>query len=377
MSSYIIQTNRFMNPFRLAIQPGCRHSWVSWVTSLPASHPRTTSTRASSRRTPTALAAIDHSEDEARKQELPHRKSHRKGTALKTAHTLTTCLTASLLVTACASRGPIQQTQGHGLVGVAGNTFVAVDATSGVATEIATSTELTDVGALAYDPTTQTLYGVAVSTKRPKLITIDVETGEVTAIGTISLPQFYPTRVEGLAFDTSDGTLYAAGGRSAFASDRLLKIDTTTAQATEVARIRGTLQNEVDAMAFVGDELWATDSVAGSTVLYQIDLETGKASAISEPFTQKLTDMTLDPTTHHLLGTLDSKRTLVTMSLGGSRITETGPTHGETDFGGTPLTALTFAGPRGSSTTVFRDGFESGNLARWSKQDKPGRKQDG
>ncbi len=267
--------------------------------------------------------------------------------------------------------------QGHGLVGVAGNTFVTVDATTGAATEIATSPELTDVGAMTYDPATETLYAIAVSTTRPKLLTIDVETGQVTTIGQIALGRFYPTRIEGLAFDPRDGTLYAAGGRSAFASDRLLKIDPTTGRATEIARIKGTLQNEIDAMAFVDGELWATDSVANSTGLYQIDLETGKATVIGEEFSHKLTDMDLDPNSHRLLGTIDSQRSLAALSLGGGHVTEVGPTHSEFEFGGTPLTALTFAGPRGTSMTVFRDDFETGNLSRWSTKNKRRHKQDG
>ncbi len=280
------------------------------------------------------------------------------------------CLVAlSLLAVGCASLGKRRDTTPEiELVGVSGSHVLAVGAADGAATLIGSTEELRDVGALTYDRASGTLYGVNDHTRLPTLITIDLATGEATVIGPIAPPRSKLTRVEGLAFNPVDGTLYAAGGKSAFASNRLLRVDPATGAAHELARVSGTLQNEIDAMAFADGVLYATDGVAGSTVLYRIDPATGEATALGEPFTQNVTDMDYYPDIYRLFGTIGARRQLVILNLGGEA-TELGPTHGELDFEGAPMTALAFTGTPGASV-VFADGFETGDLSKWPKGKK-------
>lgn len=283
------------------------------------------------------------------------------------------CLTLAIaLAIGCVSSGPRPPAEPEvQWIGVSGDHVLAFDATQdAVATLVSTSDELRDVGALTYDRSTRTLYAVTDHTRMPRLVALDRETGVATVVGPIVIPgdRARLSRVEGLAFNAEDGRLYAAGGTSSFASNRLLMVDPATGKARELARVQGTLQNEIDAMTFAGGELYATDGVAGATALYQIDLETGEATAQGEQFPQNPTDLGFHPDARRLLGTLALRRELVVLTLGGEA-TELGPTHGELDFGGVPMSALAFTGTPGSSL-LFNDGFESGDLSAWRKGKK-------
>ena len=281
------------------------------------------------------------------------------------------CLTVvALFAIGCSTLGPRQEAAPEiAFIGVSGQHVLALHTLDGAAALVGTSEELLDVGALTYDRATNTIYGVTDHTRIPKLVTIDPQTGAATLIGPITQPRSQLFRVEGLAFNASDGVLYAAGGKSAFASNRLLSVDPKTGAAKELARIRGTLQNEIDAMAFASGVLYATDSVAGSTRLYRIDLATGEATAQGEAFTQTVTDLDFHPDAYRLFGTVASQRVLVALTLGGGEPSEIGPTHGEADFEGAPMTALAFTGTPGA-TMLFADDFESGDLSAWPKSRK-------
>ncbi len=78
---------------------------------------------------------------------------------------------------------------------------------------------------LAYDPWTETLYGVSGNTSTPRLYRIDTSTGQAISIGSL---MGYDIR--GLAFNTQDGKLYGVDTLS----DYLVVLDTTSAAVTNI-----------------------------------------------------------------------------------------------------------------------------------------------
>jgi hypothetical protein len=247
------------------------------------------------------------------------------------------------------------------LFGVAGDRFVAVDPDTGTATELATSRDLWEVGALTYDPASRTFYAVAHASSDPELIAIDRDRGETRKIGPIDLPTLDLTLVEGLAFDPVDGVLWATGSRSTFASERLLTIDVATGAAKMVGPIHGTAQNDVDALIAVGGKLYGADAAGNSSAVYQIDKHSAQASLQPRRFPRAVTDLAFDPDGRRLLATVEGANLLLAMAPSG-QVEELGPTHSETALGGWPISALTCVTV---PSDLFGDDFESGDLSLW------------
>lgn len=282
----------------------------------------------------------------------------------------------ALLAGACASGGAPPTTalekEPSRLYGIAGSHLVRIDPGDGSATAVQSSPDLADIGALTYDPGLDSFYAVAAATTDPRLIAIDRATGEVTTIGPIDLPSRDLTLAEGLAFDPRNGRLYAAAGhaaagRSDFSSDRLLEVDVTTGGAIEIARIRGTHQDEADALAFAGGTLYAIDTAANSSTLYTLDLETGEASATGTTVRGAVAGLTDGAPGQRLYGVLSGSRQLFALPLAGGDATPLVTTPDATAFDGAELTALAFAL---SAEGPHRDSFESGDLSSWSVHEK-------
>ena len=277
----------------------------------------------------------------------------------------------ALLLAACAS-GAMRREEAPEeppvLYGVAGNQLVRVDPADGAATAVASSPELTDVGALTYDPGLDVFYAIADAGSDPRLIAIEPATGEVITIGPIDLPAVDLSIAGGLAYDPADGRLYAAAGRSDFASNLLLEVDVATGEATELGRIRGTVQDDVDALTLVGGTLCAVDSAGRSSALYEIDRVTGAASAVGTTFPGVTTALAHDAAGRRLIAAVEGSR-LLAIPLGGGEARTLGPTHGAAELGGAQLTALALVRP---AAGPYRDDFESGDLSAWSVQEPDG-----
>lgn len=114
------------------------------------------------------------------------------------------------------------------------NQLFSVDGTTGQATVIGS---LGDAGggitSLAFDPNTNTLYGNDAFVGNSPLLSIDVKTGETTAIGSgLGTPS--NQNLVGLAFDTNTNALY--GIRSGFfAGGDFILIDTAAGTSSVVA----------------------------------------------------------------------------------------------------------------------------------------------
>ncbi len=271
------------------------------------------------------------------------------------------------LLGACAStdvRRTTQEPTGPepGLYGIRGGSLVRL-APDGGAIGAQPSAELADVTALTFDPFTERFYGVSGTSSAPTLIAIDAGTGEATSIGTIDVPGVHLTLVEAIAFHPGERTLYAAGGRSTYRCNVLFTVDPATAKGQQVARVQGTIQDEIDAMTFAGDVLYAVDGAGGSSALYRLDTITGQASRAGNPFSGTVTDLAFDPSARRLLGASKAGGLLLTFSPGGE-MSET-----ETPGGlEASVTGLAFIFDPG--LTLFGDGFESGDASAWSGSEK-------
>lgn len=248
------------------------------------------------------------------------------------------------------------------LFGVAGDHFVSIDAVTGLATELTTSPDLWEVGALTYDPASHTFYAVAHSATDPELIAIDRDSGDVRKIGPIDMPTLDLTLVEGLAFDPVDGILYATGSRSRFASERLLTLDVANGEAHMIGKILGTPQNDVDALVAIGGKLYGVDTAGNSGAVYEIDKRDARASLQPRRFPRAITDLAFEPEGRRLLATVDGTHLLLSMATNG-QVSDLGPTHSEAGLGGWPISAIACIDP---ATGLFDDDFESGDLASWT-----------
>lgn len=263
-------------------------------------------------------------------------------------------LAVTLLIGACAtapSAGP--PAPEPGLYGVAGGRLV----TLGRDGAFEASGELNDVGAMTYDAGSRRFYAVVSAEGRPQLVAVDPDTGETTPIGPIAVTGLGLTLAEGLAADPGSGTLYAAGGESTFASSVLLTVDPATGAARQVARIRGTIQDEVDALVFAAGALYAVDGAGGKSALYRVDPDTGQATRVGAPFVGAVRDLAFDPASRRLFGARGKGGPPLIISLDGAAV-------GELGVGAEPPAALAVV-PAAGGEALFADGFESGDASAW------------
>ncbi len=278
----------------------------------------------------------------------------------------------ALLLCACATStttgGLRSSGSAAGVYGIAGDRLLTLGEVPGFAPPAGGQSkpvELSDVGAMTYDPGTRRFYAIADASSKPRLIAVDPATGEATAIGPVETPGLKITIADAIAVDPRDGTLYAAGGKSTFASNVLLRVDPETGAAEQVGPIRGTIQDEIDAMAFAGGELYAVDGGGNSSALYRLDTGTGQASRIGEPFAGAVTDVAFDPISQRLIGAQGTSGSLLSISLKSATVSELQATA--------PVTAVAVI-PLAASASLFEDGFESGDSSAWSQTSRKTKK---
>ena len=118
---------------------------------------------------------------------------------------------------------------------------------------------------LAFDPGTSTLYGTDVTSDQ--LITIDVATGNGTAVGALGFD-----KVLGLAFDPASNTLYGTDEKTF----KLITIDTWTGAGTSVGPLG---PHKVSGVGFDS----GTNTLVGADALrlQLLDIDTALGSAIA------------------------------------------------------------------------------------------------
>lgn len=173
--------------------------------------------------------------------------------------------------------------------------FYQIDPSSGTSTLISNTLEGFDsIPGLAFDPTTDTLYGVRqTSFSSDQLITIDPATGADTLVGVTGIFD-----VQTLAFDPNTNTLYTT---TTGPTAQLFRIDPATGIGTVVG-LSGFFS--VGGLAFDPN----TNTLYGTTIgltaeLITIDPVTGAGTAVGPLGFDNVAGLAFDPNTNTLYGT--------------------------------------------------------------------------
>ncbi len=272
-------------------------------------------------------------------------------------------LLLALLLGACAGQpapqtSPVESFPWHG---VSGQKLLALDTSQGIALERLQSEILQDVGALTYAADCDCFYAVVHSTTLPALARIELDSGEVTRITRLRLRGLRMSRVEALTWNPRDGQLYAAGGKSTFASHRVFSIDPVSRSIEDYGDVDGTMQGDIDALTVAGAQILAVDGAAGSSQLYRLEMRPGrvKAHALGKQFNGSVVDLEFDAERQVVVAVTTDGR-LLAVDLAGKMLAQTGGLS-------KGLSAVAFVGaPEVHSDILFADGFESGDVAQWS-----------
>ena len=139
-------------------------------------------------------------------------------------------------------------------------------------------------GDLAWDAVHQMLYMVDGDTEK-SLYTVDVTTGKATFVGAHGVPSMFA-----LAFDPTSGTLY---GGAESDTDALLKIDPASGTATPIGG-----DFNLDAMAYDtkrSEMMGLSCTQLGATQLVTLQLTTGAATSVNHPSSFEQCGMSYDP----------------------------------------------------------------------------------
>jgi len=227
------------------------------------------------------------------------------------------------------------------LYGIIGNHLVTVNQNTGDATEVGII-NASGLWGLTYDPYRNALYCVANQTTDPELVLIDQTTAKATTIGPIDLEGYSTTYlgfVEALAFNPVDGILYGSAGTTAYLSPMLIRIDPATGNATQIASITGTTENDGDSLVFINGALYSVDTAPYST-LYTVNLGTGVATNVGDLNDFRDVILAYNPETQTLLGSARADRLLIEISRFTGQCTDIGPTHTADEFEGALLGSM-------------------------------------
>jgi len=230
------------------------------------------------------------------------------------------------------------------LYGIIGNHLVTIDQNTGNAAEVglinATINANVFMG-LTYDPYADALYSVANATTDPKLIVIDRITAEATLVGPIDLAGHdtdFLKFVEALAFNPVDSTLYGSAASAPSLSNLLIRIDPATGNATQIASISGTTENDGDTLVFVNGTLYLADSTPGS-VLFTVNLSTGAATSVGSIGFNHV-KLAYNPETQRFFGAASLNRLFIEISPTTGQGTLVGSTHTPEEFEGAYVHAM-------------------------------------
>lgn len=157
---------------------------------------------------------------------------------------------------------------------------------------------------LAYDPFTQTLYGMDRPTNPPgRLVRIDPATGASTAIGTTGFHN-----IESMAFDPSTRTLYAVNS----GSDQLLTINPNTSAVTVIGAVGFSTMRGLAVHPTTNILYGIAD---GTNRLITINKATGAGTAVGAVGSLNATGLAFHPSTQQLYAVDMGTRNLYTVSI--------------------------------------------------------------
>jgi hypothetical protein len=146
-----------------------------------------------------------------------------------------------------------------------------IDRSSGAATLIGTIVGAQDASGLAFDPDTDTLWGIDQGSGQ--MYTIDLTTAAATPVGVYLNPN-----VGGIDFDPASRTLYGLEDHPTLGT-RLIKLDLATMQPTVIG-VLGTGITDCDGLAYCTDDGYLYTVDQGTHTAYRIAPSSGLATAI-------------------------------------------------------------------------------------------------
>jgi hypothetical protein len=168
------------------------------------------------------------------------------------------------------------------VVGYPSGDLQTIDTTTGALVDIGSTGQGTATRDIAYDATTGTTFGTAISGDMTDLFTVDTTTGAMTLVGTIQ-GIGEPSYVMGLAVDPSDGLMYGIE----IVSSSLVAIDKSTGQGSVIGSLGFSTRfgQGLDFNAATHTLYLASIDYGGGTGqnMYTVDLTTGQASLVG-PF---------------------------------------------------------------------------------------------
>jgi hypothetical protein len=164
------------------------------------------------------------------------------------------------------------------VVGYPSGDLQTIDTTTGALVDIGSTGQGTATRDIAYDSTTGTTFGTAISGDLTDLFTVDTTTGTMTAVGTIT-GVGEPSYVMGLAVDPSNGLMYGIE----IVSSSLIAIDKTTGAGSVIGPLGYSTRfgQGLDFNAATHTLYLASiDYGAGGQNMYTVDLTSGHATLI-------------------------------------------------------------------------------------------------
>ncbi len=252
---------------------------------------------------------------------------------------------------------------GKVLYGAATKYLAAINPTNAQAAFVGINTNVPGdpnhmVYGMATDPTSQWLYSIlAPSSVQPQLMRLNPANGDQAIIGTLQTTDNLIKSSKALAFNPVTGVLHASVRTNATGSHApvVVTVNPQTAEATIVNTITGTARDDLDALGFVGNTLYALDidpMVTFLTHLYTINLETGQATLVGSTGIGALYGLAYNSDDGYFYSSEASTRKLYRVSPATGAATLVGTTHSSSELGGNLIYALDFATPPGPPLAI-------------------------
>ncbi|HEY9175902.1 MAG TPA: hypothetical protein VI136_26780 [Verrucomicrobiae bacterium] len=211
---------------------------------------------------------------------------------------------------------------------------------------------------LAADLNSQWLYSIlSPGGSLPQLFRLNPVTGDQAIMGTLQTTNNLIKSTKALAFNPVTGVLYASVRTNLTGSHApvVVTVNPQTAQATIVNTITGTARDDLDALGFIGNTLYALDidpMVTFLTYLYTINLETGQATLVGSTGIGALYGLAYNSDDGFFYSSETAARKLYRVSPATGAATLVGTTHTASELGGHVIYALAFATPPGPPPAI-------------------------
>lgn len=192
-------------------------------------------------------------------------------------------------------------------------------------------------------------YQAATNSPPPQLGKLNLCTGVVSDLQTLTRASAAPKSVEGLALHPN-GTWYISTGIGAqYVTNKLGTVNVATRVITDLAGTVDTVQDDMDSMVFVGTTLYGIDVATGNSRLDLVtaNLATGAVTVVASPTSASAAVVPLriayDDSRSKVYAWRPSDRNLLELSLTTGVATPLGETHASNVYPGEPSQGFTVA----------------------------------